>query len=234
MLQAICFDLDGTLLPMDMQTFTRGYFKDLHRKVADRIPDAERFVAAVWAGTKAMAANDGKETNETVFWRVFNGLSGVEESLIRADCDDFYANGFREAVRFTGPNPLAREAVRLAREKAEKVVLATNPLFPMAGQRTRMAWLGLVPEDFDLVTSYETDRYSKPEPRYFTEVCRRIGAEPENCLMIGNDEEEDGWAGTAAGMKVYLVDDCRILSAKHPWNGPSGSFGDMLAMLKAL
>ena len=34
----------------------------------------------------------------------------------------------------------ADKAMRLAREKADKVVLATNPLFPMAGQATRLSW----------------------------------------------------------------------------------------------
>ena len=232
--QAILFDLDGTLLPMDMQEFTTGYFEDLADKLGNRIPDRRQFVKAIWAGTKAMMANDGSAGNEEVFWRTFDALSGVEEQVIRRDCDGFYANEFRRAVRFTRPNPLAVQAVKEARKKADKVVLATNPLFPMTGQRTRLNWLGLAPEDFDLVTSYETDCFCKPNPAYFFSVCQRIGVPPERCLMIGNDEEEDGFAGDAAGMDVYLVTDCLIPSALHPWKGASGSFEEMLEMLHAL
>ena len=234
MLKAILFDLDGTLLPMDMQEFTAGYFGDLADFLGDRVTDRRQFVKAIWAGTKAMMANDGSARNEEVFWRTFSAQSGIEESLIRGDCDAFYGGEFRRAVRFTQPNPQAAEAVAEARKKAERVVLATNPLFPMAGQRTRLAWLGLAPEDFDLVTSYETDRFCKPNPAYFTSVCGRIGADPAGCLMIGNDDEEDGYAGRAAGLDVWLVTDCRIPSERRPWNGPSGSFDELLAMLRAL
>ena len=52
--------------------------------------------------------------------------------------------------------------------------------------------------------------------------------------MIGNDELEDAYAATAAGLSVYLVTDCKIPSAEHPWNGPSGTFADMTAWLKTL
>ena len=234
MAKAILFDLDGTLLPMDMQEFTTGYFGDLADFLGSRVTDRKRFVKAIWAGTKAMMANDGAARNEDVFWRTFSALSGIEESLIRNDCDAFYGGDFRRAVRFTQPNPLAAEAVALARKKADAVVLATNPLFPMAGQRTRLAWLGLAPEDFDLVTSYESDSFCKPNPAYFTSVCARIGVSPEDCLMIGNDEEEDGHAGLSAGVGVYIVTDCLIPSERHPWSGPRGSFADMLGMLRAL
>ena len=234
MAKAILFDLDGTLLPMDMGEFTSGYFGDLADALGDRVTDRKRFVKAIWAGTKAMMANDGSAGNEEVFWRTFGAASGIEESLIRGDCDSFYAGEFRRAVRFTKPNPMASEAVAEARRKADRVVLATNPLFPMSGQRTRLGWLGLAPEDFDLVTSYETDSFCKPNPAYFTSVCRRIGVSPEDCLMIGNDEEEDGYAGTAAGLEVYLVTDCLIPSEAHPWTGARGSFVQMLDMLRGL
>ena len=232
--QAILFDLDGTLLPMDMQEFTAGYFGDLAEKLGDRIPDKRQFISAIWAGTKAMMANDGSSRNEDVFWKTFDAVSGVEERLIRGDCDDFYAHDFRRAVRFTRPNPLAAQAVAEARKKADIVVLATNPLFPMSGQRTRLNWLGLAPEDFDLVTSYETDRFCKPNPAYFVSVCQRIGVPPEGCLMIGNDEEEDGYAGREAGLDVFLVTDCLIPSSRHPWSGARGSFAQMLEMLRSL
>ncbi|MBR6950775.1 MAG: HAD family hydrolase [Oscillospiraceae bacterium] len=232
--KAILFDLDGTLLPMNMQEFTTGYFGDLADKLGDRVTDRERFVKAIWAGTKAMMANDGSARNEVVFWEAFNALSGIDESLIRKDCDEFYAGEFQRAQRFTRPNPLAVAAVAEAREKADRVVLATNPLFPMTGQRTRLSWIGLTTEDFDLVTSYETDCFCKPNPAYFDSVCRRIGVAPEDCLMIGNDDEEDGRAGKSAGLEVYLVTDCRIPSEVHPWTGAHGSFSAMLDMLRSL
>ena len=234
MLSAICFDLDGTLLPMDMKTFTDGYYSLLAKKVAYLGVEAEPLVAGVWAGVKAMVKNDGSQKNVDAFWQRFEEFTGIPASLIKKDCDEFYGKEFTGAKIFTGENPLAKKAVEAARKKAGKVVLATNPLFPMDGQRTRLSWLGLTPEDFDLVTSYESDGFCKPNPAYYLSVCERIGADPRDCLMIGNDEEEDGYAAARTGMSGYIITDCLIASERHPWQGPRGSFTDMLAMLEAL
>ena len=58
--------------------------------------------------------------------------------------------------------------------------------------------------------------------------------EPSNCLMIGNDELEDMYAGSKAGLNCYLVKDWSIRSQEHPWEGESGSFQEMVEMLRSL
>ena len=233
-IQAILFDLDGTLLPMDQDKFMKRYFGEMAKVMVPLGIAPETVAPTIWAGTKAMVKNDGKATNEEVFWRVFTEISGLDAAPFKPVTDAFYTNQFHLAKEATGENPLAVEAVKAAREKAGKVVLATNPLFPMVGQRSRMGWLGLKSEDFDLVTAYETDCYCKPNPDYFRDVCRRIGAEPERCVMIGNDETEDMAAATASGIRTcFLVTDCRI-PGEAGWNGPQGTFAQMVEWLKAL
>ena len=67
MIDTILFDLDGTLLPMDNDIFTKGYFKGL---AAELIPfgyDAKPLVDAVWHGTAAMVKNDGSRPNCEAF-----------------------------------------------------------------------------------------------------------------------------------------------------------------------
>ena len=232
--KAILFDMDGTLLPMDMEAFMKVYFKELGAVVAPLGVPMEAFVPAIWAGTKAMVKNDGAKKNIDVFWDVFCAQTGADRAKIEPLCDAFYTTGFHKARIATGENPLAAQAVRLAREKAEKVVLATNPLFPMAGQITRMGWVGLTPADFDLVTSYETDRHCKPNPAYYVDICQRIGVKPEECLMIGNDDREDMHCAASLGMATYLVTDCRLPWAKKPWEGAMGTFAEMVEMLRRL
>lgn len=232
--KAILFDMDGTLLPMDMQAFMKVYFKELGAVVVPTGVPMESFVPAIWAGTKAMVKNDGAKKNIDVFWDVFCAQTGADRAKIEPLCDAFYTSGFHKARIATGENPLAAEAVKLAREKAEKVVLATNPLFPMAGQITRMGWVGLTPEDFDLVTSYETDCHCKPNPAYYLDICQRIGVKPEECLMIGNDDREDMHCASSLGMTTYLVTDCRLPWAEKPWEGAMGSFAEMVEMLRGL
>lgn len=232
--QAILFDMDGTLLPMDQAAFTRAYFAELAKALAPYGVTPKNLVAAVWAGTAAMVKNDGGCPNEKVFWAQFEQTSGLSAAKILPAVAHFYSNEFHNARHYTAENPLATKAVRLARDKAKQVVLATNPIFPMSGQRTRMGWVGLTPENFDLVTSYEKDRYCKPNPDYYRDICARIGAEPKNCLMIGNDEQEDMYAASSLGMDCYLVTDCVIPYDAHPWQGARGTFAELCNRLETL
>ena len=97
-----------------------------------------------------------------------------------------------------------------------------------------MGWIGLRETDFDLVTSYETDRFCKPNPAYYHSVMERLNVAPQECLMIGNDEREDMYAASQAGICGYLVEDCAIPCKEHPWQGARGSFTDMVEMLRKL
>ena len=198
--KAILFDMDGTLVPMDTDAFTTGYFKFLCKKLAHHCIAPETIVKCIWAGTKAMILNDGSKTNEEVFWNTFDTLIPGGKEKLNADCLDFYSNEFKQAILFTSPNLLAKDAVELAKLKAEKVILATNPLFPEGGQITRMGYVGLKPSDFAYFSSYEHERFCKPNPNYYLDLLKKNNLKPEECLMIGNDEFEDMYAGAAAGL----------------------------------
>lgn len=229
--EAIMFDLDGTLLPMDMKKFEKGYFGALAARLSPIGLAPDVLIAAVWTGTKAMVKNDGVIKNAEVFWNVFGKVTGVDVAPYRAQSDDFYLNEFEGMRAFTCENPLARKAVTFARAISDKVVLATNPLFPMTAQLKRASWVGLEADDFEAVTSYETEAFSKPNPKYYLSLCERLNVAPENCLMIGNDEREDMLAASAAGMQCYLVTDNIIECDDFKWNGPRGTFDELLEFL---
>ena len=80
-LTTILFDLDGTLLPMDNDAFTKGYFKLLAAKLAPHGYEPKQLVDAIWAGTAAMVKNDGTQSNEEAFWKKFAGIYG--EKVLR-------------------------------------------------------------------------------------------------------------------------------------------------------
>ena len=227
--RAIFFDLDGTLLPMDLDVFTKTYFKLL----SARFPafDAGTFIAAVWQGTKAMTANDGVMTNENRFWSVFASIMGPEVLDRQAEFEDFYRTDFHKAQAATQPNPLAREAVALAHERAERVVLATNPLFPVCGVESRLRWVGLTPADFDYMTTYENSSFCKPHPDYYRAICNTLALDPAGCLMIGNDLQEDALGASQAGLRVHIVTDCLISHGLDLDRWPHGTFSALLSAL---
>lgn len=204
----VLFDLDGTLLPMNTEEFTSAYFKLLAQKAAPYGYDPKALVAAVWKGTEAMVKNDGSEKNDARFWRVFAGELGEDILKLRPVFDQFYQEEFHGAKAATRENPLAKRVVEHLKSNGYKVILATNPLFPLVGQATRLSWLGLKPEDFHLVTSYESCSFCKPNPKYFTQVLEQAGRRAEECLMVGNDVREDVLAAGKAGVGAYLVTDC--------------------------
>lgn len=74
MITTVLFDLDGTLLPMDQDTFTHGYFKLLAAKLAPHGYEPKQLVEAIWTGTEAMVRNDGSRTNEAAFWNKFASI----------------------------------------------------------------------------------------------------------------------------------------------------------------
>ena len=229
---AILFDMDGTLLPMDFDTFTKGYFKLLAGKLSPLGIEPDLLIKCVWAGTKAMVKNDGSKLNREVFWEVFAQASGKDSAPFIEKSDEFYVKEFEGARAFTGENPLAKKAVELARKTGAKVICATNPIFPLNGQLKRLSWVGLGENDFDHVTSYESECCSKPNPQYYLNVCERIGVKPEDCLMIGNDVVEDMQTASSVGMDCYMVTDWAIMNGE--WNGKKGTFSELVEYLEQL
>ena len=75
-ISTVMFDLDGTLLPMDNDEFTRGYFKLLAAKLAPYGYEAGPLIDGIWSGVAAMVANDGSRTNEEAFWARFAQVLG--------------------------------------------------------------------------------------------------------------------------------------------------------------
>lgn len=209
MTDTILFDLDGTLLPMDQDAFTEYYFKLLAGKMAPLGYEPKQLIAAVWDGTKAMVKNDGTRKNEEAFWECFERLYGEKALQDQAQFEAFYEKEFAQARNACGYNPAAAEIVKWLKEQGYRVALATNPIFPEVATHQRIAWAGLKPTDFACVTTYENSCFCKPNPNYYLEVAGKLGVRPEQCLMVGNDVDEDLIA-EKTGMQVFLLTDCMI------------------------
>ena len=230
--RAALFDLDGTLLPMDQDEFTKGYFKLLVKKLAPHGYEPEALIRAIWHGTGAMVKNDGCRSNEEVFWEDFARVLGPEALKDKPLFESFYANEFRHAQPLCGFAPQAAEVISLLRGAGIRTVLATNPIFPAVATDIRIRWAGLRQEDFELITTYENIGYSKPNPDYYRELLRRLDLRAEDCIMVGNDVDEDMIAAKL-GMGVFLVTDCLInKSGQSVDQYPHGNFDGLIRFLK--
>ena len=234
MVKAVLFDLDGTLLPMDNDTFTKGYFKHLAAKLAPHGYEAKPLIDAIWTGTAAMVMNDGSRTNYDAFWAKFAEVLGERVYGDQWVFEEFYAKDFNVAKQYCGFRERSGEGVKELKKRGFRVALASNPLFPMEAQLNRIKWAGLDPEDFEFITSYEESVYCKPNLDYYRDAVNRLGLSPEECVMVGNDVDED-MVAEKLGMKVFLLTDDLINKHSKPVeNYPRGDFEQALEYIISL
>jgi len=95
-MKTVLFDLDGTLLPMDQDVFVQAYMGGMAKKMAPHGYDPKALIGGVWAGTGAMVKNDGRTTNEEVFWNTFSGLMGRDTRVDEPHFEAYYETEFQK------------------------------------------------------------------------------------------------------------------------------------------
>ncbi len=223
----ILFDLDGTLLPLDMDDFIKKYFKLLTEEFSD-LGAAPEFIEILMASTRDMIENDGGKTNKDIFeLSFFNRLSVENKKEILRRFDDFYRHKFPLLERKFEFDYSAADLIELLKEKNYKLVLATNAIFPREAIIERVKWAQVNPDVFSFISSYENMHFAKPNINFYKEILEKIEEDPEDCIMIGNDVEEDMIAGKL-GMTTFLVEDYKIErtnSCQPDWRG---SFSELI------
>ena len=233
-IKAVLFDLDGTLLPMDQDTFIQAYLGGMAKKLAPHGYNPEVLVKAVYAGMKAMTTNDGSNTNEVALWNAFTSILGDKVRDDMPIFDEFYRNEFQDVKNICGFLPEAATTVRKLKEMGYRVALATTPMFPSIATESRIHWAGLELDDFEIFTTYENYHYCKPNLNYYKEVIEKLGVKAEECLMVGNDVGED-MITEELGMKVFLMPaDLINKVGKDISVYPQGGFAELLAYVETL
>ncbi len=226
-IKTVLFDLDGTLLPMDQNEFTKGYFKLLAKKLLPYGYEPQKLISSIWFGTEAMVKNDGTVTNEQAFWDRFIGIYGEKAENDKPIFEDFYLHDFQLAKQFCGFNQEAAKTVSELKGCGLRVALATNPIFPSVATQTRIDWAGLDPDSFEYYTTYENSRFCKPNLEYYKELLLLLRAEPQECIMVGNDVGED-MVASKLGMNVFLMTDCLINNTDEDISiYPNGGFSEL-------
>ena len=231
-IKAVVFDLDGTLLPMDQEIFTKAYFGGLAKRLAPRGYDSQSLINAIWIGSQAMVKNDGQKTNEEVFWDKFSEIYGKDVRKDEPYFEQYYHEDFDKVSASCGYNPEAAVTVSKIKDMGFRVALGTNPLFPSIATDKRARWAGLNVSDFEFYTTYENSCFCKPNLHYYEEILKKLNLSAEEVLMVGNDVSEDMIA-EKLGMKVFLLTDCLInRENKDISSYPSGSFFELVEFVK--
>ena len=218
MIKTLLFDLDGTLLGIDMRIFLQKYFISLSSIMTEYIPQ-EVFIPKLMSATEEMIKNDEPtKTNKEVFIDSFFTDLALTPKELMPIFDNFYKNNFPTLEKYSQFKPSAPPLLESAINLGYEIVIATNPVFPKEAIFERLKWAGVSNFKYALVTSYENMHYCKPNLNYYWEILRTIEREPQECVMIGNDVDEDMVAKNIE-MQTYLVDDFLINRSNTDYSG---------------
>lgn len=207
--RAVFFDLDGTLLPMDVGEFMGAYMGKLGGFMAAHGVDPQEFGAAMKAGIKVMARHSGDITNEQAFFGAFYQHVDEGSRDWTALFMDFYENHFDSVGEGVVPNPAAARAIEALAAKGYTLALTTMPMFPLVAVKTRLKWAGVDPALFSRITSFENSSSVKPSLTYYAENLAATGLRGADVLMVGNNTVED-LSAMDMGADGYLVTDFLI------------------------
>ncbi len=232
--RAILFDLDGTLLNIEMNAYILGYAEGLARCFADLTNRCTFANALMTSAFDLLNSDDDSQTNEEFFLGRMSQRLGISPDIFKARLEIYYYDGLQHLAPLVRPFPLSRRILGHCFDNNLQVVIATNPVFPRPVVDARLDWGRLGGFPFHMVTSYENCRFCKPHPGFFRDILNARGLQPDEALMVGNDAEYDLPARNA-GIPTFLLDTCPG-SLRPPGMQPDfrGNHQDLLQLIRRI
>lgn len=227
------FDLDGTLLPLELELFIELYYGGIKKSGVFNTICEKEGKEIFQKGVFAMLANDGGALNSEVFFRTVEHFSGVDKDILIPEMNSFYENEFSKIKHCSRTDERVISVIKELKQKGYRLILATNPIFPRAATDQRIKWAGLNRGDFEYVSYYDNSRYCKPNPKYFVEILDHLNLRADDCYIVGNDVKEDMCA-VALGFQGFLVLDHVIGDIKKVRECEQGDYSDLLDFARNL
>jgi putative hydrolase of the HAD superfamily len=200
--RAIFFDAGNTLIRMDYPVIVAELAR-LGRSVT--LADFER---AEWRARVRLdasfapgASTEHPDTGERYLRFILDEL-GVRDAGIQAALADWRRRYNAPLGFWTGMEPEADAALRLARERGLRTAVISNSNGTVADILTR---LGLA-RDLEFVIDSSKVGVEKPNPRIFQIALERAGLTPPEAVYVGDLYSIDVLGARAAGMRAILMD----------------------------
>ncbi|MFO7765666.1 MAG: HAD family hydrolase [Pelovirga sp.] len=230
--EAVLFDLDGTLLRVQMDYFIPRYVERLAAYCAPQVKP-RRFMRVMLDAIRCLIREEGNGScsNEKRLFDALRQQLGIADTLLTESLEHYALHHLGELQSLVHPVPLAQRILKDCHHRNIPMVLATNPVFPRFMIEARMEWGGVDQSVFRHVTTYENSYYCKPQAGYFREIATLLKIPPQRCLMVGNDASHD-LAAAAVGMQTFLVDTWLVERDEKSW--PCHYRGDHRALQQFL
>lgn len=241
MLKAVVFDMDETLLSINLNAFIFRYFKDVSSMLAD-IGRRNRAGVMARLGTILVDLNANHRsgtdniTNYEFYCREVERRCGVCLSdPVIAEAFSYYDHevlpGINDDAIAAKPMPGAHAALEAVHDAGLRCALFTNPSFPQGAIECRMGWGELTDAPFELITHMGNATRCKPDATYYLEQLQVMGLEPHEVLMVGNDPKRD-FPSPACGIQTAYVGQGK--PGRATWRGTMEDFArDFNAVVEA-
>ena len=203
MIQAILFDIEGTLTNVDAANFMRNYLGILAPRFAHLL-SPDKFSKQLLKSLE-IAKNEPKpgQTNMQTFYDDFSKATSQSFQTLRPIFEQFYESDFPTLRCLIQAIPQGVKVVEYAIQQGFLTAVASNPLMPLSAMREQVRWAGLTPEHFKVIPSLDYFHYCKPHLGFFREVAESLGVKPDSCLLVS--EHVDDIICRELGMKLFLV-----------------------------
>lgn len=186
MIRAVIFDVDGVLLDSFETNFL--FFEELFRKTGFTPPTREEF----------------KPMFHTTMWDIIKSVTNLDDDKKIEELWNFALTG-----ELSTRNPKLSEGVAPVMQQLSKEFLLA-----VATSRVKIFEepLADLKQYFKVAVGYEDTENHKPDPEPLLLATKRLGIRPEECVYIG-DVENDVKAARAAGMKSIIYSQVPVAGA---------------------
>lgn len=209
MIKAVLLDLDDTLLVSPKDAFLSTLFTSLTGFLRQEL-GVEDVRELLVTATRRMISNLDPTLSNAAIWRqAFETLPHHTAAEFDALLGRFYSDHYLDLRQLTSPDPAAAELIGWLLGQGYHVVVATNPLYPRIAIEQRIRWAGFDPEKtgFSWITHSENSHFVKPQPHYYEEIMARVGLEPYEAIMVGDNWNNDIVPAALTGMRTFWVND---------------------------
>ncbi|GAB1422097.1 hypothetical protein MASR2M15_23080 [Anaerolineales bacterium] len=206
-IKAILLDLDNTLIVNNIENFIAAYLNSLNYYVRQKWSIAD-VSPALFRSIKKANTSPLNQMNIDVVYEELQKDAQLSLAQIQEDVADYYKYQYPDLKNCVQEKKEIKGLLESIHALKIPIVIATNPIFPLTAIKQRMQW-GNLPEDltYQLITNAENMHFTKPNPAYYAEILGKLGLEPDETLMVGDDLEQDILPAHQIGIHTFLLSD---------------------------
>lgn len=186
----VLLDMDGTLIGQPGALF-HNLFAFFALLRLSKLATLGELLRAVRKTQEALLSRHEFASNRDAFFETLASELKTQRNKVERFAENFFDSDYPFICLILHSEPHARRLVDLLHATGRHITLATNAVFGRREIELRLKASDLYLHDFDLVTSWDVMKSTKPHSDFFTETLRMIGARPEATVMIGNDPYYD-------------------------------------------